>query len=140
SRIGSAGCFASHASLGAAIRPNWVAMTRSMPQVRMYPSRDFPKRLASRYMLLNGRRRMAVDVTVSRRLLTREEYHRMGEVGILKPSDRVELIEGEIVQMSPIGRRHYAFTDNLTRLLILRLGDRAVGAVPGPIRLRDRTQ
>jgi len=83
---------------------------------------------------------MAVDVTVSRRLFTREEYHRMGEVGILKPSDRVELIEGEIVQMSPIGRRHYAFTDNLTRLLILRLGDRAVVAVPGPIVLADDTE
>jgi Uma2 family endonuclease len=91
-------------------------------------------------MLLNGRRRMAVDVAVSRRLFTREEYHRMGEVGILKPSDRVELIEGEIVQMSPIGRRHYAFTDNLTRLLILRLGDRAVVAVPGPIVLADDTE
>jgi Uma2 family endonuclease len=74
------------------------------------------------------------------RLFTREEYHRMGEAGILKPSERVELIQGEIVEMSPIGRRHYAFTDNLIRLLVLGLGDRAVVAVPGPIALADDTE
>jgi hypothetical protein len=64
----------------------------------MYPSRDFPTRLESGDMLLNGRRCMAVDVAVARRLFTRAEYHRMGEVGILKSTDRVELIRGEIVE------------------------------------------
>ena len=83
---------------------------------------------------------MAVDVAVARRLFTREEYHRMGEAGILKPTDRVELIRGEIVEMSPIGRRHVAFIDNLVRLLILGLGDRAVVAVPGPIALADDSE
>ena len=83
---------------------------------------------------------MAVEVAVARRLFTREEYHRMGEVGILKPTDRVELIRGEIVEMSPIGRRHYAFVDNLNRLLVLRLGDRAVVSIQGPIALSDDTE
>ena len=60
---------------------------------------------------------MAIDVEAPRRLFTREEYHRMGEVGILTERDRVELIRGEIVEMSPIGRRHRAFTDNLNALI-----------------------
>ena len=51
---------------------------------------------------------MAVEVAAAQRLFTRAEYHRLAEVGILKESDRVELIKGEIVEMSPIGRRHYA--------------------------------
>ncbi|HEX9548497.1 MAG TPA: Uma2 family endonuclease [Acidimicrobiales bacterium] len=83
---------------------------------------------------------MAVEVAVARRLFTREEYHRMGEVGILKPTDRVELIRGEIVTMSPIGRRHYAFVNNLTQLLVPRLAGRAIVAAQGPIVLADDTE
>ena len=77
---------------------------------------------------------MAIDVAVARRLFTREEYHRMGEVGILKATDRVELIRGEIVEMSPIGRRHYAFVNNLSQLLIMRIGGRAIVAMQEPER------
>ena len=83
---------------------------------------------------------MAIDGAVARRLFTRQEYHRMGAVGILKETDRVELIHGEIIEMSPIGRRHYAFVNNLSRLLILALGDRAIVAVQGPIALAEDTE
>jgi len=64
----------------------------------------------------------------------------MGEVGILKPTDRVELIRGEILEMSPIGRRHYAFVNNLNQLLVVRLAGRAIVAVQGPIALADDTE
>jgi hypothetical protein len=87
-----------------------------------------------------GRRHMAIEVAAARRLFTRQEYHRMGEVGILKETDRVELIRGEIVEMSPIGRRHYAFVNNLSQLLIMRIGGRAIVAVQGPIALADDTE
>jgi Uma2 family endonuclease len=54
-------------------------------------------------------------------------------VGILKPHDRVELIRGEIVKMSPIGRRHAAFVDNLTELLVTGLSGRAIVSVQNPV-------
>ena len=64
----------------------------------------------------------------------------MGEVGILKSTDRVELIRGEIVEMSPIGRRHSAFVNNFTQLLVVRLAGRAIVAVQGPVVLADDTE
>jgi hypothetical protein len=45
-------------------------------------------------------------VPLVKRLFTVEEYHKMAEAGILGEDDRVELLEGEIVQISPIGSRH----------------------------------
>ena len=83
---------------------------------------------------------MAVDMAVARRLFTREEYHLMAEVGILKPTDRVELIRGEIIRMSPPGRRHVAFVDNLNQLLVLRLAGRAIVSVRNPVVLSDDTE
>ena len=87
-----------------------------------------------------GRQEMAVEVAAARRLFTRAEYHRMGEVRILKPTDRVELIRGEILEMSPIGRRHYAFVNNVSHLLIMGLAGRALVAVQGPVVLADDTE
>src|SRR5918996_6627828 len=69
---------------------------------------------------------MAIEVELPRRLFTVEEYHRMAEAGIFRPDERVELIEGEIVQMAPIGPRHAGCVINANRLFITRLGDRAV--------------
>lgn len=83
---------------------------------------------------------MAVEVAAARRLFTREEYHRMAEVGILTPTDRVELIRGEIIKMSPQGRRHRAFIDNLNQLLAIRLAGRAIVSVQMPIVLSDDTE
>ena len=83
---------------------------------------------------------MATETEVARRLFTRAEYHRMAEVGILKHSDRVELIRGEIVTMSPPGRRHSAFVDNLTQLLVLRLAGRAWVRVQNPVVLDEYSE
>lgn len=81
---------------------------------------------------------MAVEVAATRRRFTRKEYYRMAEVGILGERDRVELIRGEIIEMSPIGRRHRAFVDNLTRLLVLSLADRAIVRVRGAVALAPK--
>ena len=68
---------------------------------------------------------MATDVEVIRRRFTVDEYHRMGEAGILNEDDRVELVRGEIVQMSPIGIQHAACVARLTEILLGRLRGRA---------------
>jgi hypothetical protein len=83
---------------------------------------------------------MAVEMAATRRRFTRAEYYRMAEVGILDSRDRVELIKGEIIEMSPIGRRHQAFIDNLARLLILRLADDAIVSVHSPLALAADTE
>ena len=83
---------------------------------------------------------MAVEVAAARRLFTREEYHRMAEVGILTCSDRVELIRGEIIKMSPQGRRHRAFIDNLNHLLDAGLAGRAIVSIQMPVALTDDTE
>ena len=83
---------------------------------------------------------MAVDVERARRLFTVQEYHRMAEVGILGEDERVELIEGEIVQMAPIGPRHIGCVINLTRLFVTRLGDGAVVSPQNPVVIPPRSE
>lgn len=69
----------------------------------------------------------------ARRMFTTAEYHRMGEAGILTEDDRVELIEGEIIRMTPIGPLHTSTVDRLTSLFVSRVGSRAIVRVQGPI-------
>lgn len=67
------------------------------------------------------------------------EYHRMGEAGIFTEDDRVELIEGEIVAMSPIGSRHAACVDKIAALM----RDRVPGVivrVQNPVTLSDDSE
>jgi Uma2 family endonuclease len=76
-----------------------------------------------------------VAVTLRRRRFTLDQYHRMGETGILGPDDRVELIEGEIVEMGPIGSRHAATVARIHHLFSTRPGDRAVVWSQNPLLL-----
>jgi Uma2 family endonuclease len=70
-----------------------------------------------------------------RHRITADEYHRMAEVGLLAPDARVELIEGEIIDMAPIGKDHTSVVDQLTRLFIRAVGDDAIVRVQGSVRL-----
>lgn len=78
---------------------------------------------------------MAIDPI--RHRFTRSEYHRMAQTGILAPEARVELIDGDIIEMSPIGRRHLAAVDRATRLFVRGVGDEAIVRVQGSIALGD---
>jgi hypothetical protein len=83
---------------------------------------------------------MAMTVQLLRRLFTVAEYHKMAEAGILSEDDRVELIEGEIVAMSPIGSRHAGLVNRLTRLFSQRAGDQVIVSVQNPIRLGEHSE
>ena len=83
---------------------------------------------------------MAIGVEIPRRRFTVDEYHRMAEVGIFHPDERVELIEGEIVQMAPIGPRHAGCVINVNRLFVTRLGDRAVVSPQNPVVIQPRSE
>ncbi|MFO7285988.1 MAG: Uma2 family endonuclease [Gammaproteobacteria bacterium] len=69
-----------------------------------------------------------------RHRITVDDYHRMAEVGLLAPDARVELIDGEIFEMAPIGKEHNSVVDQLTRLFVRAVGD-AIVRVQGSIRL-----
>jgi Uma2 family endonuclease len=74
-------------------------------------------------------------IALRRRRFTLDEYHRMGETGILGEDDRVELIEGEIIEMTPIGSLHAAIVARIHHLFSTRLGDRAVVWSQNPLLL-----
>ena len=71
---------------------------------------------------------------------TVDEFARMGEAGIFTEDDRVELIDGEILEMTPIGALHAGVVSRLTELLVTRLAGKAYVSVQNPIRLGDHTE
>ena len=73
----------------------------------------------------------------SRHLISVDAFHRMGETGILGPRDRVELIDGEIIDMSPIGVLHAAIVDVLARHFGRRTGESVFVRCQNPLRLDD---
>ena len=77
---------------------------------------------------------------VRRWRFTVEDYHRMGEAGLFHEDDRVELIEGDVVVMSPIGSRHVGTVARIDALLHPGLGPNAVILVQSPIRLGDQSE
>lgn len=78
-----------------------------------------------------------MSVNLAKHYFTVSEYERMGQTGVLAPDARVELIEGEIIEMSPIGSRHAACVNLLTKILNKQLGDNAIVSTQAPIRLDD---
>jgi Uma2 family endonuclease len=77
---------------------------------------------------------------VAKRLLTVSEYYRMAEAGIFSENERVELIEGELVTMSPIGSPHAACVMRLNALLSAKVGQTAIVNVQNPIHLSDYSE
>lgn len=72
--------------------------------------------------------------------LSRDRYHQMIESGIFGEDERIELIEGGLVTMSPIGAEHSGIVDQLSEILVNQLARRAVVKVQGPIQLDDHSE
>jgi Uma2 family endonuclease len=77
---------------------------------------------------------------VPRYRLTVHDYHRLGEAGVLGEDDRVELLEGQLVEMSAIGPRHALAVDALTELLVIGAAGHAAVRVQNPIVLDDLSE
>src|SRR5436305_13807499 len=77
---------------------------------------------------------------LARRWFTTDEYNRMVEVGILTEDDRVELIDGEIIAISPIGTRHAACVNRLNMLLSRQVGQAFIVSVQNPITISDYSE
>lgn len=76
-----------------------------------------------------------MPVGIRKRRFTADDYQRMGQVGILSEDDRVELIDGEVVAMTPIGPRHNAAVNRANRAIGRAVGDQAIVQVQGSVRL-----
>jgi Uma2 family endonuclease len=74
-------------------------------------------------------------VVLKRRRFTLEEYQRLGETGIIHEDERVELVEGEIVEMSPIGWPHASVVARINHLFSARFASRAIVWVQNPLAL-----
>lgn len=76
---------------------------------------------------------MHAEMSLPHRTWTVDEYHRMFEAGILGPDERTELIDGEIVPMTPPSPRHAGVVDRLNRLFNRIVGDDVIVRVQNPL-------
>ena len=81
-----------------------------------------------------------MTLTPTRRRFTVHEYQQMGRAGVLAEDDRVELIDGEIIQMSPIGPPHNGTVLRFSKRFMQRFGDLALVSVQSPIRLDEHNE
>lgn len=82
----------------------------------------------------------AAPLSLPRHKLTVADYYRMAEAGILAPDARVELINGEIIDMAPIGTRHSSTVDKLNGVLSSVLAGHAIVRIQNPVRLDNLSE
>ena len=70
---------------------------------------------------------------VTKKLFTVDEYYRMAEAGVLDPDARLELVEGEILEMSPVGVRHVSCVNRATALFARKFEGKAVVSIQNPV-------
>lgn len=81
-----------------------------------------------------------MNTAVSIHRFNSEEYHRLVENNILHEDDRVELIEGRIVDMTPIGSKHAACVNRLNEIFCEKLQKRAIVTIQNPVCLTEYSE
>ena len=81
-----------------------------------------------------------MSVQIAKHWFTVRDYERMGELGILPAGERYELMRGEIIEMSPIGKRHAACANRLSRELNRQVGASVIVSIQNPIQLDDYSE
>lgn len=81
-----------------------------------------------------------VEPTSSHRRITVAEYYDMARTGLIAPDARVELIEGEVIPMAPIGDRHGKAVETLDELLHQAVARQAQVRCQMPVRLSDYSE
>lgn len=74
------------------------------------------------------------------RPFTIEDYYKMAEAGVFAPDERVELLGGAILPMSPVGRKHVKIVRRLTKSLVQWFGERNEIDIQNPVRLSDESE
>ena len=75
-----------------------------------------------------------------RHAFTVNEWHRMGDAGLFGDSARMELLDGEVIEMSPIGSAHASCVARLNLLLLYAVGSRALIFPENPVVLDDYSE
>lgn len=78
--------------------------------------------------------------TIPRRLFDVHEFHRMAEIGIFGETERVELVEGEIIQISPIGGPHIMGVARLNRMLVPLVAEHGLVSPQSSLHISERTE
>ncbi|MEY2985269.1 MAG: hypothetical protein RLZZ568_1886 [Cyanobacteriota bacterium] len=71
---------------------------------------------------------------------TVEQYHQLSEKNVLSPESRVELIQGEVLDMSPIGIRHGTTVKRLNAFFAVQLSQKAIVSVQDPIQINNYSE
>jgi Uma2 family endonuclease len=81
-----------------------------------------------------------MSVQLARRPFSTAEYHRLIEIGLLTEDERVELLDGEIIEMAPIGPRHAACVDRLNAHFHRKVSRHAIVRVQSPVGLDQHSE
>lgn len=76
----------------------------------------------------------------ARHRLTVYDYHRMADAGIFGEDDRIELIDGDLIDMAPIGSDHAAVVNRLTEAFVLACAGRAIVSIQNPVRIDESSE